>query len=87
MNHSEKARDLVMDWVKSSETPKSAEVLIDQIKTALTEASKDPSSDAEKIALWLEGLSRHPSCPPERRYWYEGVAGDIRNRNFDRLKA
>jgi hypothetical protein len=33
---------------------------------------------AEKIAAWMEGLSRHPACQAERRYWYEGVAADVR---------
>lgn len=41
----------------------------------LAEATKDPGA----IASWLEGLSRHPACPSERRFWYEGVAADIRN--------
>ena len=39
----------------------------------------ETASDAAAIAEWMEGLSRHPACPAERRYWYEGVAADIRN--------
>lgn len=31
------------------------------------------------IAEWLEGLSRHKACPSEKRFWYEGVAADIRS--------
>ena len=37
-----------------------------------------PEMTTEAIALWLEGLSRRKDCPAERRYWYEGVASDIR---------
>ena len=33
-----------------------------------------------EIATWLEGLSGHFSTPPERGYWYKGVAMDIRHR-------
>lgn len=34
---------------------------------------------AEKIAAWLDGLSRRADCPPEKIYWYRGVALDIRD--------
>lgn len=37
-----------------------------------------PVDPVEKIAAWLEGLSRRADCPQERKYWYEGVAADIR---------
>lgn len=36
--------------------------------------------DSNEIAEWLEGLSRSRGCADDRRYWYEGVAADIRNR-------
>jgi hypothetical protein len=42
---------------------------------------------SNQIAAWLESLSRHPACPPERRFWYEGVAGDIRNGAYWRSHA
>lgn len=42
------------------------------------ESNKD-SKEATAIAEWLESLSRHPKCPRVKRYWYEGVASDIRN--------
>lgn len=38
------------------------------------------------IASWLEGLSRHKGCEPERRFWYEGVAADIRAGVWERLR-
>jgi hypothetical protein len=43
----------------------------------LTPDQNEPD-DIERIAAWLEGLSRHQACPAERRYWYEAVAADIR---------
>jgi hypothetical protein len=50
-------------------------------------AAKQEGREEERhqIADWLEGLSRHKACSSERRYWYEGVAGDIRNGVHNRL--
>lgn len=63
------AMEAFEDWKNNDGSKKGLENLL----------NKKPVADSEAIALWLEGLSRHPACPKERRHWYEGVASDIRN--------
>lgn len=51
------------------------------ITTALADGLQQAADyEADRIAEWLEALSRHPACTQEKRFWYEGVAADIRTR-------
>lgn len=51
----------------------------DIIAFAISEARRE---ERERIANWLEALSRHRACTSEHRFWYEGVASDIRTESI-----